>query len=288
MEEIMSLLFETNAFKISDPDHPFWATSGKLTPYYINADFLYGSKEDSGELLEFINQQLETEDREKLPQNVFKRVLAQYNSNAIFKTVVDSLIEHIKNILDVNEIEYISGGERRDWLFSMIVAYLLKKPHITIYKDVTAVESSYDFEQNSMQANFNSDKILHVADLLTVASSFVRAWIPAVQNLGGKLKWALVIVDRNQGGPEVLAEHDVKALSLFKVDEHFFDKALKLGKINEEQLKLLKEYTSDPDGCIKQFLINHPTYVEDTLNGSDEKAAKRAKLLIEGNLYGLN
>ena len=94
MEEIMSLLFETNAFKISDPDHPFWATSGKLTPYYINADFLYGSKEDSGELLEFINQQLETEDREKLPQNVFKRVLAQYNSNAIFKTVVDSLIEH--------------------------------------------------------------------------------------------------------------------------------------------------------------------------------------------------
>ena len=288
MEEIMSLLFETNAFKISDPDHPFWATSGKLTPYYINADFLYGSKEDSGELLEFINQQLETEDREKLPQNVFKRVLAQYNSNAIFKTVVDSLIEHIKNILDVNEIEYISGGERRDWLFSMIVAYLLKKPHITIYKNVTAVESSYDFEQNSMQANFNSDKILHVADLLTVASSFVRAWIPAVQNLGGKLKWALVIVDRNQGGPEVLAEHDVKALSLFKVDEHFFDKALKLGKINEEQLKLLKEYTSDPDGCIKQFLINHPTYVEDTLNGSDEKAAKRAKLLIEGNLYGLN
>ena len=288
MEEIMSLLFETNAFKISDTDHPFWATSGKLTPYYINADFLYGSKEDSGALLEFINQQLESEDREKIPQNVFKKVLAQYNSNKIYKAIMDLLIEYIKEHINVDEVEYISGGERRDWLFSMMVAHLLKKPHITIYKNVTAVESSYDFEQNSMQANFNSNNILHVADLLTVASSFVRAWIPAVQNLGGKLRWALVIVDRNQGGADVLAEHDVKSLNLFKIDEHFFDKALELGRINETQLEMLKAYTQDPDGCMRQFLIDHPSYVDDALNGSDEKTAKRAKLLIEGNLYGLN
>ena len=288
MEEIMSLLFETNAFKISDPDHPFWTTAGKLTPYYINTHFLYGSQADAEELLDYINQQLESEERIKIPQNVFKKVYEQYSSNPIYKTILDLLIEYLKEHINIDEVDYISGGERRDWYFSMMVAYLLKKPHITIYKDVTAIESSFDFETNSQQANFDNKKILHVADLLTVASSFVRAWIPAVQDLGGNLKWALVVVDRNQGGPEVLAEHDVQALSLFKIDESFFDKALELGKINQTQLKLLKAYTNDPDGSMKQFLIDHPTYVEEALNGSDEKAAKRAKLLIEGNFYGLN
>ena len=288
MEEIMSLLFETNAFKISNPDHPFWATSGKLTPYYINTHFLYGSQADAEALLDYINEQLESEERVKIPQNVFKKVFEQYTTNRIYKTITDLLIEYLKSHIDIDEVDYISGGERRDWYFSMMVAYLLKKPHITIYKDVTAIESSYDFETNSQQANFDNKNILHVADLLTVASSFVRAWIPAVKDLGGNLKWALVVVDRNQGGPEVLAEHDVKALSLFKIDEHFFDKALELGKINQTQLELLKAYTANPDETMKQFLIDHPTFIEDTLNGSDEKAAKRAKLLIEGNLYGLN
>jgi len=43
--------------------------------------------------------------------------------------------DFIKNNIDVNEVDYISGGERRDWFFSPIIAKLLNKPHITIYKD---------------------------------------------------------------------------------------------------------------------------------------------------------
>ena len=38
---------------------------------------------------------------------------------------------------------------------------------------------------------------------------------------------------------------------------------------------------------MKEFLIQFPDFLENALN-SDEKTAKRAKLLIDGNLYGLN
>ena len=59
MKDIMSLLFETNAFKIAEENNPFWYTSGKIGPYFINADYLYGSESDSKELLEYIDNQLE-------------------------------------------------------------------------------------------------------------------------------------------------------------------------------------------------------------------------------------
>ena len=43
----MSLLFETNAFRVCEENKPFWYTSGKIGPYFINADYLYGSEENT-------------------------------------------------------------------------------------------------------------------------------------------------------------------------------------------------------------------------------------------------
>ena len=50
---------------------------------------------------------------------------------------------------------------------------------------------------------------------------------------------------------------------------------------------MLNNFFDNPDETMKNFLINHPEFLENSLN-SDEKTAKRAKLLIDGNLYGIN
>ena len=50
---------------------------------------------------------------------------------------------------------------------------------------------------------------------------------------------------------------------------------------------MLNGFLKDSHETMKQFLINHPEFLENALN-SDEKTKKRAKLLIDGNLYGLN
>ena len=39
MKDLMSLLFETHAFKVAEANNPFWYTSGKIGPYFVNTHF---------------------------------------------------------------------------------------------------------------------------------------------------------------------------------------------------------------------------------------------------------
>ena len=287
MKDLMSLLFETNAFKICEENKPFWYTSGKIGPYFVNTHFLYGSETDANELLDFINEQLATEDKTNIPTNIFNKVLQQYETNEIFKTVIDELKTFIEEKIPVENIDYISGGERRDWYFSNIIAYLLGKPHITIYKDLSTVVSTCDFTENTEITHLESKRVLHIADLLNQSSSYVRAWVPAIKQLGSSIVWSTVVVDRMQGGSETLTNMGVRSLSLLQIDESLFNKALELNIINEAGLTMLNDFTKDPDGSMRTFLLEHPEFLENALN-SDEKTAKRAKLCIESNLYNLN
>ena len=287
MKDIMSLLFETNAFKIAEENNPFWYTSGKIGPYFINADYLYGSESDSKELLEYIDNQLENINKEDIPANIFKKVLEHYNNNEIYKSVIDYMKNYIEQKIDVSQIDYISGGERRDWYFSNIMAYLLNKPHVTIYKDLSTVLSNSTFTENNTISNIENKKFLHLADLLNQSASFTRAWIPAIKNLGSNIVWSVFAVDRMQGGTETLSNDGVK-VSLLQIDESLFQKAFSLGIINNEQLNVLKSFKEDPDGTMKNFLITHPEFLENSLNSDNEKTKKRAKLLVEQNIYGLN
>ena len=285
MSDIISNLFSTNAVKFCPENQPFWYTSGKIGPYFINTHFLYGSEEEAKELLSFIDIQLSN--KLELPKNIFDKILKQYNENAIYQNVINSMKEFIEKNINIDEIDYISGGERRDWYFSNMIAYLLKKPHITIFKDLTAIVSNYDFSSTQEINNLNDKKVLHVADLITTASSYARAWIPVIEKLGAKMVWSTVVIDRMQGGSNTLKEHNVNSLSIIQIDKSLFQKAIDLGVITEEQQKMLNGYFDNPDETMKQFLIEHPEFLEKALN-SDEKTRLRAKSCIDGNLYGLN
>ena len=284
MSDIISYLFETNAIRFCEENKPFWYTSGKIGPYFINNHFIYGSEQEANELLSFIDESLNN--KMTLPKKVFDKVLKQYNENKIYHDVIEHIKSYIEQNINVKEIDYISGGERRDWFFSNIIAYLLNKPHITIYKDLSTVESNLDFSQTKEVSNLEGKKVLHVADLITVASSYIRAWIPAIKNLGANIMWSCVVVDRMQGGKEKLEAEGVKSLSLVNVDTDLFKKALELGFINNNQLELLNKFLKSPDECMREFLINHPEFIENALN-SDEKTKKRAQLLVDNNLYNL-
>lgn len=285
MSDIKSYLFETNAIKICEENKPFWYTSGKIGPYFVNTHFIYGSEKDANELLSSIDDALSN--KLTLPKKVFDKVLAQYNNNKIYQDVINTVKRYIEENIDVSEIDYISGGERRDWFFSNVLAYLLNKPHISIYKDLSTVVSDSKFENSEIITELSGKKVLHIADLITVASSYIRAWIPAIENLGSKICWSCSVVDRMQGGAEKIVEKGIKSLSLVKIDLSLFEKALELNIINSNQLEMLKNFIDNPDETMKQFLIEHPEFLENALN-SDGKTKQRAKLLIDGNLYGLN
>lgn len=288
MSKLMSLLFETNAFKVAEENNPFWYTSGKIGPYFINADYLYGSEQDSKDLLAFIDQELENESKTDIPEHIFKKVLDHYNTNEIYKYVIDQMKEYIETNIGVENVDYISGGERRDWYFSNIMAYLLNKPHVTIYKDLTTVVSNSDFTSSEPVSSIEGKKFLHLADLLNQSASFTRAWIPAIKNLGSNIVWSIFAVDRMQGGTETLTNDGVKVHSLLQIDDSLFTTAKELGVINDEQLAMLRNFKKDPDGSMKQFLIDHPEFIENAKNSDNPKTVKRVNTLLEQNIYGLN
>ena len=284
MSNLVSYLFETNALRICPDNKPFWYTSGKIGPYYINTHFLYGSEQDAVNLLNFIDS--EKGNKESLPKKVFEKTLEHYNSNEIYKNVIDEMIKFIKENINTDEIDYISGGERRDWFFSNIIANLLSKPHITIYKDLSMTINNSTFEKELNKSEVKNAKVLHVADLITEASSYLRAWIPAIKSLGAEIAWSTVVVDRMQGGKEKLEKENIKSLSIVNIDESLFKKALDMNIVNKNQYEMLKNFYENPDETMRNFLIDHPEFLKNALE-SDEKTASRAKLCIDNNLYNL-
>lgn len=286
MNDLTSYLFETNAFRICEENKPFFYTSGKIGPYFVNGHFLYGNESDANDLLDFINYELENVDKTKIPHDIFEKVLHQYENNKIYSIVINSLVDCIEQNFSVDEIDYISGGERRDWYFSNIVAYILKKPHITIFKDLSCTLSSYNFSENQNITKIDSCNVLHVADLLNYASSYFKAWIPAIESLGGKIIGSACAIDRNQGGTEKLKESGIKPLALINIDTSLFEEALNLNIINQSQLDMLKRFADNPDVTMRKFLVEHPEFLENALK-SDEKTAKRAKFCVDNNLYDL-
>lgn len=108
MNDLMSLLFETNAFQICKENEPFIYTSGKIGPYFINTQFLYGSRQSSQEFLDFTNLQLETVSKNLIPASLFQKVFEQYENNPIYKTVMNTLKDFIKSKTNLSEIDYIS------------------------------------------------------------------------------------------------------------------------------------------------------------------------------------
>lgn len=274
--KLIKALFDTKAIRVCPANEPFWYTSGKIGPYYVNTHFLYGSEEKANSLLQVIDSVKDK--KEECTGILHELVMKNYNDDMTYKAAIDALIEAIRNTVPDNDYDFISGGERRDWFFSVACASLLGKPHITIFKDMDA----YIFKNGKSEklTSLNGARVLHIADLITSASSYERAWIPAISNTGGNMKYSFVIIDRLQGGSELLQKLGVKSNALVGMDKGIFREAYDKECIDQEQLEMVLNYMEDPDKFMGEFFISNPDFIKNALN-SDEKTAYRARLCIE-------
>ena len=281
-DKILRWLFETKAVSVCPEGRPFWYTSGTIGPYYINTHFLFGSEDKANHFLEIIDR--EKEDILSCPLKILELSRINYENDEIYRGVVDELCRLAEKSIDLRYIDFISGGERRDWFFSVLVSDILGKPHITIYKDLKTVKSISG--KSSETHDLNTGSLLHISDLLNEASSFERAWIPSIRQRNGRLKWSIAVVDRMQGGGKYLESEGVKSLSLISIDKCFFDSALSLGLINEKQHFMVIKYMENPRGSMREFLISNPGFLEEAL-ASGGKTSERARQCIDKDIYGL-
>lgn len=281
-ETIINWLFETKAIRVCQPDQPFWYTSGSLGPYYINTHFLYGSEKEANSLLALIEKSVK--DPLTMPGLLADAVGRQYQNNLLYHDLCDLVVKW----LQACDFDLISGGERRDFFFSVQAAVLLNKPHLSILKNGTMILSENNLTSHRILCGeeLKSQRVLHVADLVTEASSYQRAWLPAVHSSGATMPLTLAIVDRDQGGSEWLAENGCELLALTRIDRQLFDQALQNGLIDKAQYDLISQFIESPHDFMHRFLANHPDFLNQqiAMGGKNEE---RARLCIEKGLADL-
>ena len=276
-DKIIESLFATNAIRVAPENQPFWYTSGRLGPFFINTHFLLENEAAAGEVLKRIEKAI-ADSKLTAPEEIFDMMLAYYSKGGTFKMVSDKLAEEASKL----NFDYISGGERRDYFFSMMPAYLLKKPHLTIYKDMTSVYSE-NIEGPAVDVNdidLKGKKALHIADLITEASSYERAWIPVIRGLGSDITDTVAVVDRHQNGREVLKGLGVELHALTGINEELFDEAKANGVINDAQKDMIMHFLENPADYMTAFLKANPGFIDAEI-AKGGKNKERAELAIE-------
>ena len=272
---IISWLFETDAVRVCPEGQPFWYTSGKLGPFYINTQFLYGSEAAANSLLKTIEEAC-TGEKLAFYDKVWADISAQLASCPIYAQLIDLLTEAAAKL----DVDVVSGGERRVFCFSMPVARKLGLGHLSIFKDLSCVYTDKDgVSMDAAQAGLAGKKSVHIADLITVASSYIRAWIPAVESLGAKIAYSLAVVDRDQGGSDILAKAGCPLTTLVTIKPELFEQAKALGRITDAQVALVNSFIADPDKFMHDFLVAHPDFLAGEI-AKGGKSAQRAELCI--------
>ena len=272
---IISWLFETDAVRVCPEGQPFWYTSGKLGPFYINTQFLFGSEAAANALLKVIEEACAGE-KLAFYDKVYAEIDKQLASCPIYAQLIDLLCDAAKKL----DADFVSGGERRDFFFSMPVARKLGMGHLSIFKDLSTVYTDANgVSMDSASANLAGKRSIHIADLITVASSYVRAWIPAVEALGAKIAYSLAVVDRDQGGAKILADAGCPLTTLVVIKPELFETALGMGRITKAQLDLILSFIADPDKFMQDFLLAHPDFLAGEI-AKGGKSAQRAELCI--------
>ena len=128
---IVSWLFETDAVRVCPEGQPFWYTSGKLGPFYINTQFLYGSEAAANALLSVIEEAC-AGDKLAFYGKVYGEIEKQLAACPIYHQLIDLMCEAARSM----DVDFVSGGERRDFFFSMPVARRLGLGHLSIFKDL--------------------------------------------------------------------------------------------------------------------------------------------------------
>jgi orotate phosphoribosyltransferase len=232
-------------------DEAFWYTSGKPGPFYINTEKIAGEQE-AADILEDINELLKAPlSKQQQAGAFFAKMNQLVAADEAYSASIDALLDYYESHAGYKPA-FISGGERRDWFFSIPVARRLKLPHVFLFKSGEHVIT--DHEGKPLESSLLNQKVLHVADIINQASSYLNRWIPILQNTGAAFTETLTVAVRSQEGLASLKQHHIRVVSPLTVDRPLFTEAYELGLINEFAYNEISKFYDSPEAWTQDFL----------------------------------
>jgi orotate phosphoribosyltransferase len=152
-----------------------------------------------------------------------------------FREICDFYVEYINTQIGAKDFDRITGVPVAGMIFASQVAYNLRKPFLFVRKGVPM----HGRERRVEGSLSSGDKVLLVDDLITTGLTLKEA-AEAVRAEGGVVTEAVIFLDREEGGKQLLEKNGIKLHTLLKISE--VAKTLyETGAIDEESLKTIQK-----------------------------------------------
>ncbi|HOO52120.1 MAG TPA: hypothetical protein PLK94_12600 [Alphaproteobacteria bacterium] len=280
-QEFLSLIFSSKAVSIwnHETGPVFWYAAGVPGPFYVNTEKLIGATQ-SADLLEAINgivgdASLSSESKSEA---VREAVLKSYRSNDVFQRIVATMIE--TSPFPINEIDLISGGERRDWFFSVPFAEELGLDHLYIFKNGEV------YRRTGEKSDHAGMRCVHISDLINNAASYFDKWLPILADHKMDLLGTISVINRGQVGMDRLKEADVKVHTLKSIDLPLFAELADSGLIPQSANDEISLYFKSKEDWARQYILARPE-VFGLDAGLDAKSKERLQSFLEQDPWGL-
>jgi orotate phosphoribosyltransferase len=150
-----------------------------------------------------------------------------------FHEICESYAQYITSEIGIKKFDRIAAIPLAGIPFASQIAYNLKKPFLYVRKDIQLQGR----ERRVEGVLVSGDKVLLIDDLLTTGLTLKKA-SDAVRAEGGVVTEAVVFLDREEGGRQVLEKSGIKLHSLLKISE-MANTLYEIGAIDEENLKTI-------------------------------------------------
>lgn len=277
---LTTALFSTDAISIwnNQTGPVFWYAANVPGPFYVNTEKLIGAAA-AEKLLEGINAIIAKDaSKEEKSELIHKLVMDEYKGNTIFQKVIATLLVKAREQFG-DAYNSISGGERRDWFFSIPFAHESQLDHVFLFKDQSIFTRPYSGEAQS------SPKVLHVADLINNAASYFSNWLPTLNQHNLPLIGTACVITRGSVGIDKLKEANVAICALKNIDPQFFTELRDINLIDKNAAEEINAYFTAKEDWARKYILSKPhLFKMETL---DSKSKERLKFFLENDPWNL-
>jgi hypothetical protein len=275
---LLKLIHDTKAVSIWNrkTGPVFWYAAGVPGPFYVNTELVIGP-ELAKKLLDQITAIVtSSNDPATRVTQLNKAILGAYEGSPVYKQVIAAMVAKGKNEFPPGSYAAISGGERRDWLFSIPFAKETGMRHLFLFKNNTLY---------CEQAVKPGEKVMHVADLINNAASYFDLWMPILEKAQLPCVGTVCVNTRGATGINRLKANGQKVVTLNSIDAGFFEQWQKEGLIDQATFEELKTFFASTKEWGRKYLTDDVAIFD--VVKLDKKSFERLQNFFTQDPWGL-
>jgi len=276
--ELIKRIHDTKAVSIWNREKGpiFWYAASVPGPFYVNTELVIGPELSASLLKQITAIVAELPEAKDRAHRLETLIMEAYEKDETFRTIIDTMVAKTKAEFPEGCFSVISGGERRDWLFSIPMAKLMNIKHAYLFKNG---------ELYCAEGVSKGEVSLHVSDLINNAASYFDAWLPILDKSGLSCIGTVCVNSRGSNGVDKLKANGQKVVALNSIDVGFFEKSLETGLIDAGTLEEIRLFFKSPQEWASAYLMGRP----ELFNASsiDAKSFDRLQTFFTRDPWGL-